>query len=172
MFYGVIELLEAVDNNGKHKIWKCKCHACGRIYNRIVSSLKKNIKSCGCQYIRQNHYSPNWKGVGEISSVFITHYKTNAKRRKITFNITPEYMWELFIKQERKCILSGMSITFGRIGRDECSASLDRKDSKIGYEVGNVQWVHKHVNMMKLNHDQEYFINLCSKISLLNKKNT
>lgn len=165
MMYGPIELLEEVGNNGKHKIWRCKCHACGRVYDKVVANIHKNIKSCGCLYIRQNHNSPNWRGVGEISSVLITHYKVNAKRRNIDFNITGEYMWELFIKQERKCALSGVEIKFGRMGRDECTASLDRIKSKLPYQEGNVQWVHKHINMMKLDHDQEYFIKLCSLIT-------
>lgn len=28
-----------------------------------------------------------------------------------------------------------------------------------------VQWVHKHINMMKLDHNQAYFIRLCALVS-------
>ena len=31
----------------------------------------------------------------------------------------------------------------------------------MGYEPGNVQWVHKHVNKMKLDHPEATFVELC-----------
>ena len=43
--------------------------------------------------------------------------------------------------------------------------SLDRIDSNNGYVEGNVQWVHKDVNMMKKDYNQEYFINICKLIT-------
>jgi archaellum component FlaC len=41
------------------------------------------------------------------------------------------------------------------------TASLDRVDSAKGYIKGNVQWVHKDINMMKQQYSQEYFIQMC-----------
>lgn len=46
---------------------------------------------------------------------------------------------------------------------------LDRIDSSKGYIEGNVQWVHKDVNMMKQNYSQKYFIEMCKKIYETNK---
>ena len=42
---------------------------------------------------------------------------------------------------------------------------IDRIDSSKGYVKGNVQWVHKNVNLMKGKFDQEYFIEMCKKIT-------
>ena len=37
------------------------------------------------------------------------------------------------------------------VGRKkERTASLDRIDSKLGYILGNIQWVHKQINEMKM----------------------
>ena len=164
--YGYLELLNPVKNNGKHISWLVKCHGCGKEYvKNSITNRPERMQSCGCQVKRQNNESPHWRGVGEISSVTISHYKTNAKKRGIEWLITPDFMWRLFLLQDRKCALSGLPIKFGRRGRDENTASLDRIDSSKPYKIGNVQWLHKHVNMMKLDHDQKYFIKLCKLIS-------
>ena len=162
--FGLIELIEQRELQGKNYLWLVKCHGCGKEYVRS-SSFNKRTNSCGCKVKRQNSDSPHWRGIGEISSQIITHYKVNAKRRGIEFLITPEFMWRLFLLQDRKCALSGLSIRFGRSGRDENTASLDRIDSSKPYQIGNVQWLHKHINMMKLDHDQKYFIKLCKLIA-------
>jgi hypothetical protein len=41
-------------------------------------------------------------------------------------------------------------------------------DSYKGYIEGNIQWVDKHVNKMKNEFDQDYFIEICKKISQKN----
>jgi hypothetical protein len=49
------------------------------------------------------------------------------------------------------------------------TASLDRIDSSKGYIEGNVQWIHKHINKMKNNFNESYFIEICKKISQKNQ---
>lgn len=48
------------------------------------------------------------------------------------------------------------------------TASLDRIDSSKGYVLGNIQWVHKDINKMKLDYDQDYFIDICRRIAEYN----
>jgi len=150
--------------------WKCKCE-CGnfRFYTR-QNILKGTLKSCGCfkrQCKGREHL--NWKGVGDIGSSFICKIKCNATRRKIKFSLTPEYLWNVFEKQNYKCFLTRLPITFPISGYDLThgggTASLDRIDSNIGYIEGNVQWLHKDVNMMKQQLSQTRFIELCKLIS-------
>ena len=86
-------------------------------------------------------------------------------RRPIELAITIQQAWELFLAQGRKCALSGEPIAFPRINAEKGTASLDRIDSNLGYVLGNVQWVHKDVNIMKNKFDQDYFIGLCVKIA-------
>lgn len=171
--YGLIELLEKVGTKAgtHHTIWKCKCNGCGKIYNKISTDLRpKTTYSCGCQKKVQNNASPNWKGVGEISATHFSRIKSRAQKSSIKFDVDIDFLWELFLKQNRRCALSGLEIFFGRSGRDINTASLDRIESSLPYEKTNVQWVHKHINAMKLNHPQQYFISLCKIISKNNEK--
>jgi len=78
-----------------------------------------------------------------------------AKRRRIVFDVSPKFLWQLFLKQERKCALSDLPLDFGRGKRGLFrTASLDRIDSSKGYTEDNVQWVHRQVNVMK--HELSY----------------
>ena len=73
-----------------------------------------------------------------------------------------EDAWDIFQGQGGRCALTGLKIEFGRAEhRDETTASLDRIDSGCGYEIGNVQWVHKYVNLMKGTLSVEEFIRFC-----------
>jgi hypothetical protein len=113
-----------------------------------------------------------WKGYGEISNSFFQRIISHARRRKIEFNLTIQEVWDLFLKQNRKCALSGLNLVFPKsLNRNEIiTASLDRIDSKKGYFIENVQWVHKDINFMKQSFSTEYFIQLCNQISLFNKQ--
>jgi hypothetical protein len=82
-----------------------------------------------------------------------------ARKRNIEVTVTSEYLLSLMEKQNDICALSGLPI---EIGDD---ASVDRRDSSVGYDPGNVQWVNKHVNMMKNSLPQESFIRFCIGVS-------
>jgi hypothetical protein len=92
--------------------------------------------------------------------------KNKARLRKIHWSLSPEYLWELFLKQGRRCSFTGMELVFARNYRNNKmqTASLDRIDSAKGYIQGNVQWVHKTVNFMKQALNDENFIDICRKI--------
>ena len=44
------------------------------------------------------------------------------------------------------------------------TASLDRIDSNKGYTIDNVQWVHKDINKMKMDLEEDVFIDNCKLI--------
>jgi len=84
-----------------------------------------------------------------------------------------EYLWNLFLEQNKKCALSGLELILnprwsqqnkGRMENVQ-TASLDRIDNTKGYILGNVQWVHKQVNFMKGTMEQKEFIKFCKLIS-------
>lgn len=152
-----------------HIRYYCKCE-CGNDCNVLLTHLRQGkTKDCGCikkGKIGKNH--PQWTGHEEISGLYWTHIIRSAngsKRRKIEFNITIEYAWELFLEQNRKCELSGLEIYFPKSYNGKGTSSLDRIDSSKGYIVGNIQWVHKDINLMKNKLNQEYFINMCKIVS-------
>lgn len=108
----------------------------------------------------------NWTGCGEISGAYWYGIQFRANRRKLDFDITINYAWELFVKQDGKCAISGLPIQFweknsSNADKKKQTASLDRIDSSKGYVVGNIQWVHKSINTIKMDLNQEEFIELC-----------
>jgi hypothetical protein len=86
--------------------------------------------------------------------------------------VEDDYIWELFLKQDRKCALSGLPIEFGTKGRELGTASLDRIDSTKGYTPENVQWLHKDINQMKMDLTEQKFIDLCKKVCYLSNTKT
>lgn len=143
---------------------RCKCGAESFILgNTLRQGRSTCCKSCG----NDKHY----KGVGNLSSTFFSRILEGAKKRNIQVSVTKEQILELLEKQDYKCALSGlpliMSKTFSKDRTNLASsttASLDRIDSNKSYTVDNVQWIHKHINKMKNAFNQDYFIEICSKI--------
>ena len=162
--FGKLKVLhEDLSNAYKHKKWVCECE-CGNTKSISGDHLRRGlIQSCGC--IKKLNQE------GDISSDLwynITSSKISkrSKRRELEFNISKEYIYNLFIEQNGKCALSGIQITLPTKWKDKnYTASLDRINNNKGYIQGNVQWVHKHVNIMKNSFPQETFIYLCNKIS-------
>ena len=159
---GMLLVLEPCGIN-KYLKWKCRCD-CGKIKDIHAKHLISGIiNSCGC--IR-NRPAKNRKGYGDISGSFFREIQRSAQKRNISFNITPQQIWELFVKQDAICALSGLKITLipNKKKKDKQTASLDRIDSSKGYDIDNVQWVHKDINLIKRQYKQEYFLLLVRNI--------
>lgn len=158
--------------NGHYR-YNCLC-SCGKNKAILLTHLRSGkITHCGCKR-KKNNLHPLWKGCGDISGnvwynlVVRSANGSKGTRKPVDINIDVEYGWNLFLKQNRKCALSGIDIFFSIVTDGETTASLDRIDSSKGYVDGNVQWLHKDVNMMKRVYSQDYFIKICKLISLNN----
>jgi hypothetical protein len=151
---------------------KCDCSTIGR--RALKDLLTGKSKNCGClrgprlksiaSVQRENH--PCFKGYGEIHAHIWSSYKANAKQRNIPFEITIEQAWELFLKQNRTCSISGIPIKFAN-SRElyvAKTASLDRIDSTKGYSIDNIHWVHKEINFMKHKCPLDKFFEWCRMI--------
>lgn len=140
-----------------NKLWILEC-SCGKKYKVRTGSLKSgHTKSCGCtSHPLLETTNPN------INSTYWHGLTYGAKSRNIKVKITPNEAWDIFLKQEGKCALTGVDLIMGAREKDEHTASLDRIDSSEDYIVGNVQWVHKWINIMKWSLTQEEFINICN----------
>ena len=175
--FGMLKVLKPLETtrNG-HKRYLCEC-SCGCEKQVLATHLVSGkIRSCGCLNKKTGSEHFNFDGYGEIHRSIYNAYKNSATnrykhqtRKKIPFEFSIEYLWGLFLDQDRKCNISGIEIYFGQKNNSDKTASLDRIDSSKGYIEGNVQWVHKDVNMMKRTFDQDYFIDLCKKIAYNNR---
>jgi hypothetical protein len=150
----------------------CKC-SCGSLVDVYCDNLLNGkSKRCYTCSIKDNEGSNSsvWAGYEEIPGQWFKRYKYPKDHKKYR-TITIEEVWDLYLKQNRKCFLSGLDISFYNIGtpqRYSCTASLDRIDSSLGYTLENCQLVHKDVNLMKNHFEQNYFIDICKKIANLN----
>lgn len=81
-------------------------------------------------------------------------------------NIDIDFLRELYHKQEGKCAVSGIELTYKRhLGTKVLTnISLDRIDSKKPYTKDNVQFVCVGINLMKNNIDNEEFLNFFNEI--------
>jgi hypothetical protein len=144
----------------------------------------KRMQILGCTKKPGSH-----SGIGDITKTHYLALKRNATfRNKECFDgtlPTLQFLWELYVKQGGKCALSGLSIQFGKLLRipkpsvtenshDQWqsrvdfannTASLDRIDSNKGYTEDNVQWVHKDINMMKMDLSEAQFKYYCKLIA-------
>ena len=169
--FGWLTALEPTGSSNRYGlIWKVRCR-CGKELEKGASEIARKPKwpgqaprSCGCYY--KTHHSPRFLGVGDLSRTKWAIIESSAKRRNLPFKITIKDAWGLFIAQDRKCALSGVSITVSsdlRAGKN--TASLDRIDSRLGYVPGNVQWVHVLLNDMKSNLPDPEFIEWCCRVA-------
>lgn len=89
---------------------------------------------------------------------------SEAKNRRLVFDLTPRFIAEMFYKQKEKCALSGIKIIITN-NTTSTTASLDRIDSSVGYVESNVQWVHKKINMMKSFYKEEEYMTYCKYVA-------
>lgn len=145
----------------------------------------KHCPSCGTlqSYLRKNYAEESFKAEKECKSCsnkktencsrgfyedirlsWFNKFQSSAELRNLAFTLTPAYLWDLFKEQDYQCSLTGWPIGWAHVGSNH-TASIDRIDSDKGYVVGNVQLVHKDVNMAKQQYSQEYFIELCKAVA-------
>lgn len=159
--FGKLIVLKRDFSRKKRTYFICQC-SCRKKLSVWAADLKNgHTTTCGAAKHFLQSDSPSWKGCGELSGHFVAHIKCHARNRKIKFNVSIQYLWKLFQKQKRKCNLSGVPISLDKTNR---TASLDRIDNKKDYIVGNVQWVHKDINLMKRTLTESQFIDFCQKV--------
>lgn len=189
---------DIIATDGKRTYWLVEC-VCGR-QNFVRADILKSNQASKCRYcsnkekfqknvdlgkIASKGYSPKHFGEGDLCKSLYYHYVKSAEKRNIEFdteNVSIEYLWNLLVEQDFKCALSGESIYLrgndktlpltdnGNPRYELFNASLDRIDSSKGYIIGNVQWLHKKVNIMKNEYSQSEFIDFCKKIAQVNQQ--
>lgn len=78
-----------------------------------------------------------------------------------------DYVLQLWVEQEGLCALSGRPMRWSAIGSGALDIpSIDRIDSRRGYEHGNVQWTCWAVNMMKQDMTDADLIRWCRRVAI------
>jgi hypothetical protein len=165
-------------SNSRNLYWLVQCE-CGELAWRnsavIQSGKSTRCKRCGNKvYIDES-------GMAKVNSIILSKYnqtiqglptrKHRGRKSELTFNISVEYLNNLYEEQNHICALSGISLEPDlNLTMQQQNISIDRINSNIGYEEGNIQWVDKRINMMKGSLSNEEFIELCIKVAEYNNK--
>lgn len=151
-------------NGRRARMWACRCD-CGAeascSQERLVAG---RAKTCGCGRARSRKGAdhPNWTGSGDLPGAYWSCLVTGARLRSIPMSLTVAEAAEAFAKQGGRCALTGLPLSFQR---SDATASLDRIDSSKPYELGNIQWVHKTINLMKNALPQAEFVAMCAAVA-------
>lgn len=145
-----------------NRYFLCRCD-CGREKEIMGYNIRNgHSSSCGCQTYKTQSSHRQWTGCGEIYGTYYNAVRNNAKHRNLSFDISINEMWLQFLKQDRKCALTGLLLTLPSKSKDtSATASLDRIDSTKGYVLNNIQWIHKDLQAMKMNMSETKFKSYC-----------
>jgi len=90
---------------------------------------------------------------------------SNTKHRGLSLEITPDDIYELYIKQNKKCALTGRPMTLCNDSKIS-EVSIDRINNTKGYTVTNIQLVHKIANQARMDMTINDFYQLCRDVYL------
>ena len=88
--------------------------------------------------------------------------KYRSVKKGIGFDITDEIILEKLEKQENKCYISKIPLTFNE--NDWYCISLDRLDSNLGYTIDNTILVTKFVNTSKNTLSYDEYVKLIGEV--------
>lgn len=143
----------------------CRCK-CGKEFEvRILSLTSGKSKGCKCLAGEYKKAAAKLSGIGNLSKTQFYYYQHCANRRDISWEIDMQYLWDLLESQGHKCKLSAIPLRLDLQVGPHNTASVDRIDSKLPYVKGNIQWVHKDINKIKSDLDNDYFISLCTQVA-------
>lgn len=141
--------------------YKVKCDCGSEAYKLPLELLYTNRDFCceKCAHKRSMYNITVKNGrKGDLTKTEYTRLKRSAESRNISFEVSMSYLWDLFLKQNHVCAITGDSLS------DIHNASLDRIDSKLGYIEGNVQWVTKQANLSKHIMSMDQLYEFCRKV--------
>lgn len=104
------------------------------------------------------------KHMREVIRKGLTNYKNRAIKKGLGFNLTHNYLVELFFQQKGRCYYTGTAFEI----RGPGALSLDRVNNNKGYIPGNVVWCRVAVNAMKSSLTYKEVQSLCKEILLHN----
>lgn len=138
---------------------QCDCGSTRWIQGKELMSPRQSFQCLKCAQIERGKREKISNGkVGDLDANRFGKIKRNAETRNIPFSLTIKYLWDLFLKQNQICAITGDYIP------NITEASLDRIDSSNGYIEGNVQWVTKQANLSKHVMSIEQLYEFCKKV--------
>ena len=138
-------------NNNKNKIRKFRRYVC----NECLKSIR----------VEKNRNLDTENKLKKCLRFRVLGAKDRATKHNIPFNLELKDVLELWRKQEGKCALSDVPMTFElNKGRVPTNVSIDKINKDLGYLKDNVQLVCMACNQIKSDLTEEEMYNFCKKI--------
>lgn len=148
-------------DNTKHLMWLAQCE-CGNKRWFSPNELTNPTRCFECvECAAKTRGAILAKDNGSCGDLKLTRHnklKRSAEKRGYAFEVSIEYLWNLFQEQKQICAITGDYIPSIE------EASLDRIDSSKGYIEGNVQWVTQQANLSKHIMTMEQLYEFCRKV--------
>ena len=121
----------------KKQTYRLMCKACYAEYARRFRKKHTNYRGSN----KVNKYPKDQRLLVSAIRCRLSQCKSNYKKRngKIICNLTADYLYDLFIKQNGRCVYTNEKMRIEP--KSLLTLSLDRIIPKLGYVKGNVQWV-------------------------------
>ena len=155
---------------------KLLCHDCGEYKDPSCFSRHGDMRLrdyhtgiCkDCQVKRKKNIEPAKNDALKLKQVLnqrLLGAMERSSKQNLNFNLTLDYLLSLWDKQDGKCALSGIPMTYKRYnGRIPTNISIDKINADLGYVEGNVQLVCMACNQIKSDWSEETMYNFCKKI--------
>jgi hypothetical protein len=159
---------------------KKRCKICKEIkditnFNEIYVDREKKFKSrlavctkCKPEYVRNSDIKQR---ENNYFRYIVSDIKTRAKIKNLNFDLTAEYIEELFKTQKGVCAVTKLPMNFERSGwmkRNPYMASIDRIIPEQGYTKENIRWVLYAVNLALCNWGEGVFKKIAESYMKLN----
>jgi hypothetical protein len=156
-----------LNKHGRYITFHCLCDCGNKKDISYENLIICKIDHCGCE-TKLKQRTTRQKG-SNVCRDLLSKCKRSAARRNISFNLTIEDLWEVFLKQDKKCALSGVSIEFNSRRNNKQytigNASIDRIDGTKGYTKDNIQIVDQKINYAKGQNSDVDFISMCCRVA-------
>lgn len=156
-----------------NKLW---CNGCSKYLeldmffllskgNKYRNNRETHCKICRSIQAKERRLTLHKNSLNKLLQERIGSINDRCKKKGLKSEITKDYLYELLVKQNFKCALSGIEMTH-IIGesRTITNISVDRIDSTIGYTKDNIQLVCMVVNQMKSDLTKEELLYWCKEI--------
>ena len=163
----------------RKKEWKddlLRCHLCNKylpVENFGVSYNypyrdNHDARCKKCRTKQTNERKKKYSGDYALTKILQMRYlaaRDRANKKSLPFNITKEYLRELWDKQDGKCAICGIPMTYEQCnGRTPTNVSIDQINHKEGYTIGNIQLVCMAINQMKSDLEMDDLYIFCKAI--------
>lgn len=145
-------------------------------YRPNTPHIRTVCKACEAERAREfRKANKNYRGTGKIKNVpkehrlimsairaKVSQAKANNRRTTREFSITPEYIYELWLSQNNRCVYTNQEFRIEKFHNG--NLSIDKIEPELGYVEGNIQLVCWAVNRAKGDLTHDVFLQMCTLI--------